>query len=100
MNKTVNVVADKNIADIVAERDSGFSFDASNMTLSVGRIITGTLVIIAPETASEEQMVESAKCASAAHDGPVIVLSHDWQAMSGDELRAELDQLETEQSKA
>ena len=100
MNKTVDIIADKSIAEIVAEHDPESSFDASNMTLSVGRVVTGALVIIAHETASEEQTLESLKSANATHDGPVIVLSHDWQVMSGDELRAELDQLETEQSKA
>lgn len=95
---TVNVVANKSIADIIAEHDPDSSFDAANMTLSVGGVIAGTLVIIAPETASEEQMLEFVKSAddARAHNGPVIILSHNWQAMSGDELRAELDRIESQ----
>jgi len=63
-------------------------------SMSEQRIITGMLVIVAPETASEEQMSASLDRARKTHDGPVIILSHNWRAMSGDELRVELDRIE------
>ena len=42
-------------------------------------------------------LTESAKHVQIANNGPVILLPHNWQAMSGDELRAELDRVEATQ---
>lgn len=88
----VTVVADHPISEIAATDMSGWS---GSCQVTVGRVITGTLVIVAPPNASEEQMVESAKHAQAAHNSPVILLPHNWQVMSSDELRAELDRIES-----
>jgi len=93
-NVTADNTADKSIEDIIAWCETVPNSEAHDASLSPGKVITGTLVVIAPEIASEEQMLEFVKSAGATHDGPVIILSHNWQAMSGDELRAELDRIE------
>jgi hypothetical protein len=64
------------------------------LMVSSGKKVDGTLVIVAPEAASEEEFTETLDRLKNAHDGPVIILSHNWRAMSGDELRAELDRIE------
>lgn len=51
---------------------------------------SSSLILIAPEAASQDEMHDTAKRAAAVHDGPVIVMAHDWQSMSVDELRAHI----------
>lgn len=49
------------------------------------------LVLIAPEAASQDEMHDAARRATEVHDGPVILLAHDWQSIPVDELRAKID---------
>lgn len=49
------------------------------------------LILIAPETASQDEMHDATKRAAEVHDGPVIMLAHDWQSMPVDELRTKID---------
>ena len=82
---TVNVVANKSIADIIAEHDPDSSFDAANMTLSVGGVIAGTLLIVAHEDSNEEERNRIANELSEIHDGPVLVFAHGWRTMTEEE---------------
>lgn len=50
-----------------------------------------SLILIAPEAASQDEMHDTAKRAADVHDGPVIVMAHDWQSMSADELRTRIN---------
>lgn len=78
------------------------------------QVITGTLVLVAPAVApgSIEDLVDQAlngkrsassefqetvKQAFTVHNGPVIVLPHNWTAMPVDLVRAQLDAVEREQ---
>jgi hypothetical protein len=56
--------------------------------------VDGTLVIVAPETASPEQMLQSVKMARELLPNPIVMLHHDWQAMSRDEALRALDSTE------
>jgi len=83
---TANVIADKSIADVVAGHDPSSSFDATDMTLSVGKIVTGTLLIVAPEVSSEEERNKIANDLSEIHDGPVLVFAHGWRTMTEEDV--------------
>ena len=83
---TANVIADKSIADIVAGHDPNSGFDATDMTLSVGKIVTGTLLIVAAEDSDEQERSKIANELSETHDGPVIVFAHGWRTMAEEDV--------------
>jgi hypothetical protein len=96
---TANVVATKSIADVVAGHDPDSSFDAANMTLSVGGVIAGTLLIVAHEDSNEEERNRIANELSEIHDGPVLVFAHGWRTMTDEDL-ADLRNLLNKSDKA
>jgi hypothetical protein len=63
------------------------------------QVISGTLVLVAAQSASPREMHEAADQACAVHNGPVIVLPHNWTAMPVELVRAQLDAVEREQRK-
>lgn len=58
------------------------------------QVITGTMVIIAPEAMSPNDLRDAVNQACAVHQGPVVVLPHGWSAMPVDIVRAQLDAIE------
>lgn len=58
------------------------------------QVIAGTMVIIAPETASPKELQDTVGQACAVHQGPVVVLPHNWAALPVDIIRAQLDAIE------
>ena len=58
------------------------------------KVIAGTLVLVASETASPQERQEAVEQATTVHNGPVVVLAHNWQAMPVGLVRAQLDAVE------
>jgi len=58
------------------------------------QVITGTLVIVAAEGASDQQLCEAVNQAATVHGRPVIVLAHNWAALPVELVRAQLDAIE------
>jgi hypothetical protein len=72
-------------------RDRIAELEAENAQLRSVFVSPGsTLVLVAPKVASQDEMRDAANRASEAHDGPVILLAHDWQSMPIEELRAKI----------
>jgi hypothetical protein len=58
------------------------------------QVITGTMVLVASETASPQEREDAVGQACAVHQGPVVVLPHGWTAMPVELVRAQLDAIE------
>ena len=58
------------------------------------KVITGTLVLVAPEAASVSELHEAIDQAATVHAGPVIVLPHGWAAFPVETIRAQLNEIE------
>jgi hypothetical protein len=58
------------------------------------QVISGTLVLIAPQTASPNELRDSVEQVCTVHAGPVVVLPHNWAAMPVELVRAQLDAIE------
>jgi hypothetical protein len=58
------------------------------------QVITGTLVIVAAEAASVSEIEDAVIQAATVHNGPVIVLPHNWAALPVELVRAQLDAIE------
>jgi len=61
------------------------------------QVVTGTLVLVAPEGAPEKQICETVNQAATVHNGPVVVLPHNWAAMPVELVRAQLAAAETQE---
>jgi hypothetical protein len=57
--------------------------------------ITGTLVIIAPKNVLDHDIRDAVTQAVTVHQGPVIVLPHNWSALPAESIRAQLDAAES-----
>jgi hypothetical protein len=51
-------------------------------------------VLVAPETASREEIENAANALLKVHDGPFVVLPHNWSALPIETIRAQLDAIE------
>lgn len=72
-------------------RDRIAELEAENAHLRSVFVPPGSaLVLVAPEAASQDEMRDAANRASEVHDGPVILLAHDWQSMPIEELRVKI----------
>lgn len=63
------------------------------------QVITGTLVLVVPQDVPRDELCNAVNQACAVHEGPVIVLPHNWAAMPVELVRAQLDAVEREQRK-
>jgi hypothetical protein len=60
------------------------------------QVITGTLVLVAHEAASQQELCDAAEQATAVHGRSVVViLPHNWQAMPVELARSQLDAIES-----
>lgn len=73
-------------------RDRIAELEAENALIRAIFVPPGSaLILIAPEIASQDEMFGAAERASKVHDGPVVILPHDWQSISRDEILSKLD---------
>lgn len=59
------------------------------------QVVSGTLVLIAPQTVSGAELRDTVEQVYTVHAGPVVVLPHNWAAMPVDLVRAQLDAIES-----